>query len=384
MLKNNRISIFRSCDYLKTVLLISLLVVSGCFANNADSKKADVNKLQLQWYAVGDDNIEGKGFSDTKHPFDRLPARAEKLVRKKVWDLSRQSAGLAVRFETDSSQIHAKWELLSDRLNMPHMPTTSVSGIDLYAKDKSGRWGWVGAAKQIKVGNNSLALVKDLDTSNCRTYIMYLPLYNGLTSLEIGVDEKASFRFLKSCNKKPIVYYGTSIVQGGCASRPGMCHTSILGRRLNQPVINLGFSGHGRMDLEIAELMAEIDASIYILDCLPNLNIPQVSERTEPFIKILQKKQKNTPILLVECPNYPRDFCRPKFKEHTTLQCAELREVYENMKKAGIENLYYLKGDNLFGQDGEGTVDGTHPTDLGFVRFADALEPVLKRIMELE
>ncbi|MHC4124639.1 MAG: SGNH/GDSL hydrolase N-terminal domain-containing protein, partial [Planctomycetota bacterium] len=179
MVKNNRISIFKYCDFLKTGVIISLLVassfVSGCFANNADSKKADVNKPQLQWYTVDADKIEGKGFSDTKHPFDRLPARAEKLVRKKVWDLSRQSAGLLVRFETDSSQIHAKWKLLSKRLNMPHMPTTSVSGIDLYTKDKASHWRWIGAAKQIKAVKNQLALVKELDTSNRRTYLMYLP-----------------------------------------------------------------------------------------------------------------------------------------------------------------------------------------------------------------
>ena len=101
-------------------------------------------------------------------------------------------------------------------------------------------------------------------------------------------------------NRKPLVFYGTSITQGGCASRPGMVHTAILGRWLDRPVINLGFSGNGTMDPEMADLMAELDPALYILDCLPNINAAQVAKRVVPFVRTLRKARPETPILLVE------------------------------------------------------------------------------------
>src|SRR5262249_11874186 len=152
---------------------------------------------------------------------------------------------------------------------------TGVSGVDLYVKTDQG-WHWLGTGRPTQQ-TNTAALVSGLPNQR-REYTLYFPLYNGGSSIEIGIAKEALISPLPrdDGNAKPIVFWGTSITQGGCASRPGMVHTAILGRRLNVPVINLGFSGNGKMEPEVAELLAEIDAAIYVVDCLPNCTAAEV------------------------------------------------------------------------------------------------------------
>ena len=176
------------------------------------------------------------------------------------------------------------------------------------------------------------------------------------------------------------MFYGTSITQGGCASRPGMVHTAILGRRLDRPVVNLGFSGNGTLDLDIAALLGELDAAVFVLDCLPNLNPMQVAERTEPFVKALRKAKPDTPILLVEDRSYANAAVLPAAAKRNADSRAAYKKAFDALV-AGDKNLHYLTGDKLIGDDGEGTVDGSHPTDLGFLRQADAFEAALKPIL---
>src|SRR5262249_29415705 len=144
-----------------------------------------------------------------------------------------------------------------------------------------------------------------------REYLLYLPLYNGVKSVEVGVPKGAALTKASprpADHAKPLVFYGTSITQGGCASRPGMVHTAILGRRLERPVINLGFSGNGRMEREMAELLAELAPAVYVLDCLPNMDAALVAQRVEPFVRTLRKARPDTPILLVEDRSYTTAF----------------------------------------------------------------------------
>jgi hypothetical protein len=217
--------------------------------------------------------------------------------------------------------------------------------------------------------------------------LLYLPLYNGVNQVEIGLPdgsklEKADPR--GPGERKPIVFYGTSITQGGCASRPGMVHAAIVGRRLNYPVINLGFSGNGRMEAEVARLMAELDPSVYVIDCLPNIDAQAVTERTAPLVSILRQAHPNTPILLVEDRSYTNGFLQPPRRERNVTSRVALKAVYDQLKSAGDKNLYYLEGDKLLGADGDDTVDSSHPTDLGFTRQADAFEKVLRPTLHLE
>jgi hypothetical protein len=263
---------------------------------------------------------------------------------------------------------------------MPHMPATGVSGVDLYVNTDKG-WRWLANGRPTQTTNES-SLIANLPPLR-REYLLYLPLYNGVSSVEVGVAKGRPLSPLPRDEKraKPIVFWGTSITQGGCASRPGMVHTAILGRRLNVPVINLGFSGNGKMEPEVAELLAEIDAAAFVMDCLPNCTAAEVTERTAPLVAILRKAHPTTPIVLVEDRTYADAFLVSDRESRNTSARAALKTEYDKLVAAGDKNLHYLRGDTLLGPDGEDTVDGSHPTDLGFVRQADAMEMILRPLI---
>lgn len=333
----------------------------------------------LAWYDVRGWGVEGRGWSQTARYFDRLPAKAEGVVRKAAWDLSRHSSGMAVRFETDAREISVRYTLLSASLAMPHMPATGVSGVDLYAQDSQGKWRWLEVSRPAAVKVKA-KLGSGIEPGR-RAYMMYLPLYNGVESLEIGLPEKSAFRPFVP-RTKPIVFYGTSITHGGCASRPGMAYPAILGRRLDRPTINLGFSGNGRMEAEVGALLAELDPSVYVIDCLPNMAGPAVKERAEPLVRQLRKARPQTPIVLVEDRTYTNSSFLPSRREHHAANRAALRAAYDRLVAAGVKGLVYVPGENLLGDDGEACVDGSHPSDLGMFRMADVLEPVLKLLLK--
>ena len=263
------------------------------------------------------------------------------------------------------------------------MPATGVSGLDLYARDERGVDRWL-AVTRPEAQEMTLLLAGDIDPlpgGKPRLYTLYLPLYNGVESLEIGVNPQAEFRPMPPRTEKPIVFYGTSIMHGACASRPGISMTAIIGRRLDRPTINLGFSGNGRMEAAVGALLAELDVSVYVIDCLPNMLGEQVSERAEPLVRQLRNARPDSPILLVEDRTLPTRHFASRFAPHDASRAA-LRQAYRNLTKAGVKNLFYLEGEPLLGDDGEATTDGSHPNDLGMVRYADAYEPVLRRILK--
>ena len=181
---------------------------------------------------------------------------------------------------------------------MTHMAATGHSGVDLYAQDGMGIDRWVAVVRPGKQKMDT-AIAKGLAPGS-RRYTLYLPLRNGIESLEIGVVKGEAFEALPPRSEKPIVFYGTSIMHGACASRPGMAFPSILGRRLRRPIINLGFAGNGRMEIEVGSLLAELDPCVFVIDCLPNMNESTVSQRTIPLVKKIRETHDKTPILLVE------------------------------------------------------------------------------------
>ncbi len=378
-------------------LLILTLLVAACYpvltACAADSGASGIEKLdpnfaakdtsgEWLWYDAEKLSVEGKGFADTDRFYDRLPARAKGAVPDPVWSLSRHSAGICVRFCTDAEKIGARWKLLNSNLAMPHMPATGVSGLDLYVND-NGVWRWIGNGRPSE--QTTQATLAAGIPKGMHEYMVYLPLYNGTESLEIGVAPMATLSkaAARPAGKdKPILFYGTSITQGGCASRPGMAYPAILGRRLERPVINLGFSGNGKLDAELGKLIAEVDVAAYVLDCVPNMSPDMVTERTEPFVTALRAARPDTPIVLVENITYQAGAFLPGSKAAYVDKNVALRAAYERLTEKGVTGLSYVPGETLLGSDGEATVDGTHPTDLGFQRMADALEPVLRKVLE--
>jgi hypothetical protein len=214
-----------------------------------------------------------------------------------------------------------------------------------------------------------------------KEFVGYLPLYNGVERLSIGVESGSEFVPIGPDRRKPIVFYGTSICQGACASRPGIAYTAIVGRMLNQPVINLGFSGSGRMDSGVVDLLTELDPSIYVIDCLPNMDAALVKERTEPLVTKLRAARPTTPILLVEDRTFGQAPLVSSIREAHAERRGELASAFRRLQSAGVGRLHYLKGDRLLGLDSEGTTDGSHPNDLGMMRQAEVLRPVLARLL---
>ena len=268
---------------MRTLLTLLLLTCSLASSQPSSVSTPAAPQDTITWYMVSDWGVEGRGWSDVKRFYDRLPTKAEGLVRDKVWELSRHSAGMSCRFSTDAPEIQVRYSLLLPRLEMSHMPATGVSGVDLYTLLQHGQWRWIGT---IQPTNRRVSgtIIRGLPRE-MRTYVLNLPLFNGIDSLEIGVSKGAAFHPISPRSEKPVVFYGTSIMHGACASRPGMAISAIVGRRLNVPVINLGFSGNGKMETEVGTLLVELDAAVFVVDSLPNLSPEETAERTEPFVR---------------------------------------------------------------------------------------------------
>jgi len=329
--------------------------------------------------------LEGQGWPhEVKDYFDRLPARSKNTVRKPVWDLSRNSAGLQLRFKSNAAEIIVKYTVTGN-LQMPHMPATGVSGIDLYAVNDDGSWLW--AAGKYSFGDTITYRFLSVSASE-RVYTLYLPLYNTVKWMKVGVPVENSFAALPARKEKPIVVYGTSIAQGACASRPGLAWTNILGRRLNCPIINLGFSGNGRLDKELIDLLIEIDAKIYVLDCMPNMTsgymtAEELKGRVEHTVHQLQDKKPSTPILITEHDGYTDAAINPVRKKEYTEVNKALKEVVDSLTKSSSaetgKKVFLLSKDEI-NQDIESMVDGTHPNDIGMMRYAGAYEKKIQKI----
>lgn len=361
--------------------LVWLLVLGNAVAQDSavlDPAQAVKGEDGILWYNALDVGLEGKGWMDTDHPYDRLPSKANGVVTDPVWNLSHHSAGMAVRFVTDATAIRARWTLRNDNLAMPHMPATGVSGLDLYVRGESG-WGWIAQGRPTAT-TNDVELISGIPDGP-HEFLIFLPLYNGTESLEIGVVETASLAKAPdrpADHAKPVLVYGTSIVHGGCAARPGMAYPAILGRWLDRPFINLGFSGNGQMEIEMAELIGELDCAVYVIDCAPNMSPELIAERVVPFVKRLREIRPDTPILLVENIQYQAGWFIPGKRDAYVSKNVEWKKAFDTLQAGGIKNLHYFPCDTLLGDDREATVDGTHPTDLGFYRMAKALEPVVR------
>jgi len=326
--------------------------------------------------------IEGTTLTDSEKEnlYDRLPSSYKGKVRDAVWSLSKSSAGISVRFLSNSTTIRVKWELLNDA-KMNHMAETGIKGIDLYFRN-NGKWQYLNTARPAGKVNDYL-LISNMDPV-MREYRLYLPLYDGVTELEIGIDSLSSILKPERTNNKPIVFYGTSITQGGCASRPGMVHTSIISRKLDVECINFGFSGNGRMEKPLAELISGIDALFYVLDGTNNMTPEQIHENAIPLVEIIREKHPGTQIVFVEGLLNDKSYLDQKTRDAENAKNIALKKEFDEMKNRGFRNIYYIEQSGGKGTDSESTVDGVHLTDLGFSRYADFLLKEFRRIKVID
>jgi hypothetical protein len=322
------------------------------------------------------------GFADAER-YTRLPERFLARVSPPVRVLSRRSAGLAIRFSSDATEILARWRTGS--IAMPHMTDNAVRGLDLYTLTSDGAR-YLGTGRASNGESHASTLVAGLSPGT-REFVLYLPLYESLASLELGTPEGSSIDPPGEpwFDDPPLVVYGTSIAQGACASRPGMAWPAILSRRLRREVINLGFSGNGKLEALLVLALAEIDAGAYILDCLPNLDPEGVAERTRPFVESLLAARPETPVILVENPRYPGAADRPDLARLIEAKNAALRDAFDQLRAAHPDAIIELVTTEAPAPEPDDlTADGIHPTDAGMRAHADRLEPVLRALLAPE
>lgn len=329
--------------------------------------------------------IEGRVYNDVDHWYDRLPSGVTTNVNGGVRSMKHHTTGLQFRFSTTSKKLHFKWVPYNPHLAMDHMPSTGVSGIDVYRYDAAKRrWRFVRTGR-IHDGRTGASF--SMGWTPGTPCLVNLPLYNGIRSFSLGIDPEASISALPpraSGVNKPVVFYGTSITHGGCCSRPGLSFVNIIGRDLDVPVVNLGFSGSGVMEFEMSEHLARIDASCYVLDCLWNMRSLAggggrsrcVEVNYEKFIRNLRAKRPDVPIVMAEQCDV---FCGgPNAKDRF------IRALYEKLVAEGWRNLVYLPKTKMYPDDGEGTVDGCHPNDLGMMSLAKAFGGAVRTALKLK
>ncbi len=349
---------------------------------------ADEPEKPWRYVDAQDLRVINKGWNTTERDYSRIPAYLKDSVRADLWERQQCSAGIAVRFATNSSRIGIRYQLFFNT-HMIHMADTGLKGTDLYIWEGDSVWRHVNtnrpylADKENKICEATY--VSNLDTTRMTEYMVYFPLYDGVNKVEVKIDETADInsgdRKLIDADTK-IVAYGTSILQGGCASRTGMAATNIMSRELNCEIVNLGFSGEGKMDQCMARAMAQIeDVDMYVLDPVPNCTEMMCDTLTYDFVNILRKARPDVPIVMVEGPIYPYARYDSFFGKYLPAKNEAYRRNYERLKAENPDNLYYVTTDGLDGVEDDGTVDGIHLTDLGFRHYADKLTPILSEIL---
>jgi lysophospholipase L1-like esterase len=340
---------------------------------------------QLHWIPLATQNVEVDGlpwFSENGGELFRLPVKLKDTYRKPVWDLAQSPSGGRIRFRTKSAT-------LAIRLEYPgppgdeNMHAFGQTGVDLYA-DGVYR-GTAIADKDAKPGKTYEHAYYKNQSRTDREITVYLPLYIGVKVLGIGVDPEARIERAKPfAIAKPLVFYGTSITQGGCASRSGMSYQAILGRMLNADFVNLGFSGNGLGEPELARAVSDIDASSYVLDLAQNNpTVESLAQAYAPFIETIRSKHAETPILVIT-PIYT---ARESWSRDARLEGMRelIRRVAAEKIAAGDRHLEIVEGTDLLGPTrGDGLVDGTHPNDLGFQWMAEGLAARIGKVLEVK
>jgi len=337
-------------------------------------------KSDWRWFDGSELPIEGKGWTRpelTETYYDRLPKAHEKEIPSAVWYLQKHTAGMSFRFVTDSDKLNIRWKPRFDGLEMWHMPSTGVSGVDVYQWDEKKGWRYVNPPWPAPPKREGASYVWDVKPN--APIVVYLPLYNGLDYFRLGVKPGCIVRdapVRASGVVKPVVFYGTSTTQGGCVSRPGLCWTSVAARLADVPQVNLGFSGNGKMEDVMNDCLAEIDASCYVLDTCGNMDVALLKERFEKFMRKLHARKPGVPIVVTAHPWDDR-FCTGR-REFLRDLCARLKAEDSALWK----DLHFVGFEPEFEAEDSNTVEGLHLNDIGSLRLGQIVGEWLKRILK--
>ena len=339
----------------------------------------------LRWIQLSNEQLEVNGlpwYGENGGELFRLPARLKDSYRKAVWDLAHSPSGGRIRFRTNSTALAIRLEY-PEPPGMKNMHAFGQTGVDLYADGVYG--GTAIDDRDAKPGKTQEHTYFKGQPRADREIMLYLPLYIPVKVTGIGLDAEARIERAKPfAVKGPIVFYGTSITQGGCASRSGMSYQAILGRLLNVDFVNLGFSGNGLGEPELARTVAEVDASCFVLDFAQNNpTVESLAQAYGPFLQTIRSKHAQTPILVIT-PIYS---AREAYSRDARLEGMRelIRKAAAERIAAGDRQLEILEGTDLIGPSrGDGLVDGTHPNDLGFEWMAEGLASRLSKMIGLK
>lgn len=336
--------------------------------------ESKINKPDVQFRSVLHAPFRIYGVTYDGNCFRRLPEAVAKSVSNRVHTLSAHTAGGRVRFVTDSPYvaIRAQMPIIG---KMGHFAFSGSAGFDLYADGQYVKT----FVPSVKITDGYESVI-DLGEAKMRQITVHFPLYSAVSSLEIGLGQEAALEEAAPYRwEVPVVFYGSSITQGGCASRPGNCYTAILSRRLDFDHVNLGFSGSGKAEQAIADYIASLPMSLFVYDYDHNApDLAHLEATHERMFQTIRKKNPQLPILILSRPKY-------LLTEAEKQRLAVIKRTWENAVKAGDKNVYFLEGPKLMAiAENEGTVDGTHPNDLGFYSMAKALEPMIADILQKE
>lgn len=324
--------------------------------------------------------LYGKPDSSGPH-FHRVDTARYNDMPAAVKYLSTHAAGLVIAFKTNSNEINARWKVKEPVRFSNNMTAIAKRGVDLYIK-KEGQWVFAGVGRPDNGASSTHKIVGNMADGE-KECLLFLPLYDELVSLEIGVAAGATIRPLEIPWKGKVVIYGSSITQGASASRPGMAYPAQLERHLGYEFVNLGFSGNGKMEESVGRMVADIKgADLFVLDCAANPSPEQIADRTENFVRQIRQRHPDVPILMIESVVREGGNFDQKIQQRVSGQNKNFRAAYNRLVKSGMKQLYLIKGDDLLGHDHEGTTDGTHPNDIGFERMLKVIEPKIRAILK--
>lgn len=331
--------------------------------------------------------VINRGFNDTVPKYTRVPDSMRELCLDEIWRGAQDACGVGIRFRTDSKSIGVRYNLKYD-FGMTWQAYTGIKGTDLYVLGDDNRWHHLNSSRPIKDSVQEKCYTLTLD-GIMREYLIYLPLYDGVNWMQIGVDSSAYIGCPAIENPKlhqRIVFYGTSVMQGGCASRTGMTQTAILQRDLGVECVNFGISGNARIYPQTAKLLAAMDDVIcYVIDPLQNNTKQFIDSLSLDFIRTLHEAHPQTPIIMVESENEPPQAFDTHLRDFNPKRNASWHAAYEQLKAEfmaeGNDVLYYQFDEGFAGKNLDGSVDGAHLTDYGFQMYADCIEPLLKQIL---
>ena len=316
--------------------------------------------------------------ADTKNRYHRIDTVLYPDLPARVKVLLTNSAGLALSFKTNSSVITAKWCVTKSKA-ASNLTPIAHKGLDLYIK-RNGQWQFAGVGRPTGECTED-EIVENMDNSE-KECLLYLPLYDELTKLEIGVAESATLVPVPSPFEKRILIYGSSIVQGASASRPGLAYPAMLSRATGLNFLNMGLSASAKMEKAVADLVAGTPADAYILDCVPNSSPEQIKERTAYLVEQIRNLHPSAPIIVMQSVIREHGYFNNKVGERVKQQNLQIKKEFESLQKKGVKYLYFIPAENFLGKDHEGSTDGIHPNDLGFFRMVQEIQPVMVEVLK--